>query len=173
MGLGYLIAPQFVLTACHVIVDDTGKVWPRITAWVGHPPSGGAQRRVATACWTDPDGADAALLHLHVPVDVPGTVRWGRPLVRTEALPYSGLGYPLQTRAEDGQRLVEHLRGLGVMVVIGTGLSLSTPYPTSAGLTALLWDAIDADPEARALLAAELGQPDQPAKLLIGDRLCT
>ncbi|MGV4886408.1 trypsin-like peptidase domain-containing protein [Streptomyces viridosporus] len=321
-GSGYLIAPQLVLTARHVIVDETGKVWPRITAGVGHPPSGGVERRAATVCWTDPDGADAALLHLDAPVDVPGTVRWGRP-VGTEALPYSGLGYPLQTRAEGGQRLVEHLRGvlsplaggegphdlytldqhaaprlrtdqrrawsgisgaavfcqgcligivlhddeehenrrlralparrfatgsafvdllqkngapapelmpaegqpaiphsgrqleargftaehseshaeelvamadsctqppeptssdvanriaqlrdkleLGVMAVIGTGLSLSTPYPTSAGLTALLWDAIDADPEARALLAAELGQPDQPAKLLIGD----
>lgn len=42
-------------------------------------------------------------------------------------------------------------------------------YPTSAGLTALLRNAIDADPAARADLAAELGTAELLAKLLIGD----
>ncbi|MFE9976837.1 hypothetical protein ACFYRD_40665 [Streptomyces hirsutus] len=60
--------------------------------------------------------------------------------------------------------------GLGVVAVVGAGLSLSARYPTSAGLTALLWDAIDADPVARADLAAELGKVDMPAKLLVGDK---
>lgn len=40
--------------------------------------------------------------------------------------------------------------GLGVVAVIGAGLSLSARYPTSAGLTALLWNAIDADPTSAA-----------------------
>lgn len=59
--------------------------------------------------------------------------------------------------------------GLGVVAVVGAGLSISVRYPTSPGLTALLWDAIDADSAARATLAAELGKPDAPAKLLLGD----
>lgn len=59
--------------------------------------------------------------------------------------------------------------GLGVVAVVGAGLSLSVRYPTSAGLTALLWDALDADPAARQALAAELGTSDAPAKQLMGD----
>jgi hypothetical protein len=59
--------------------------------------------------------------------------------------------------------------GLGVVAVVGAGLSLSARYPTSAGLTALLWDALDAAPAARQALAAELGKPDAPAKQLMGD----
>lgn len=339
-GTGYLIAPQLVLTARHVTVDEAGEVWPMITVRVGHPPSGEVERRAATVCWTAPDDLDVALLLLDAPVDVPGGVRWGRP-VGSAALAYTGLGYPLQSRAEDGQRLVEQLRGvlsplaggrglhdlytldqhaaprlrgdrrqawggvsgaavfcqgcligivlrddeehenrrlhalparrfatvpafaellqshgipaidlvpvgerparpqpdyrlgacdlrmerfedraqelavlgdfytqipdlpkggsaswpprvgarmgpmsddvvdriarmrgqlmLGAVVVVGTGLPISANDPTRAGLTAVLWRAIDADLAARALLAAELGQPDQPAKLLVGD----
>jgi hypothetical protein len=41
------------------------------------------------------------------------------------------------------------------------------------GLNALLWDALDADPEARLRLAARLGADDAPAKSLIGDDLTT
>ncbi|MFI6567445.1 hypothetical protein [Streptomyces sp. NPDC050534] len=59
--------------------------------------------------------------------------------------------------------------GLGVVAVVGAGLSLSVRYPTSAGLTALLWDALDADPAARQALAAELGTSDAPAKQLMAD----
>ncbi|MFI1034675.1 hypothetical protein [Streptomyces sp. NPDC020951] len=66
--------------------------------------------------------------------------------------------------AQLGNRL-----GLGVVAVVGAGLSLSARYPTSAGLAALLWDAVDADPAARADLAAELGKADMPTKLLVGD----
>ncbi|MFF0226770.1 trypsin-like serine protease [Streptomyces sp. NPDC004629] len=110
-GSGYLVAPQLVLTALHVLVDETGEVWPRITVRVGHPPSGNVDRREAAVCWTGSNGLDVALLRLDAPVNVPGTVRWGRP-VGSEALPYAGLGYPLQTRATDGHRRVEHLRGM-------------------------------------------------------------
>jgi hypothetical protein len=59
--------------------------------------------------------------------------------------------------------------GLGVVAVVGAGLSVAARYPTSPGLTALLWDALDADPTARAALAEEIRQPDAPAKHLIGD----
>ncbi|WAU78294.1 serine protease (plasmid) [Streptomyces sp. Qhu-G9] len=110
-GSGYLVAPQLVLTARHVLVDEAGEVWPRITVRVGHPQSGSVYRRKASVCWTGSDDLDVALLRLDAPVHVPGTVRWGRP-VGSDALPYAGLGYPLQTRATDGHRRVEHLRGM-------------------------------------------------------------
>lgn len=67
---------------------------------------------------------------------------------------------------------VSALRGrldLGVVAVVGAGLSLSARYPNMSGLIALLWDAIDADPDARARLAHRLGVADAPAKKLIGD----
>lgn len=107
-GTGYLIAPQLVLTAKHVTINDAGEVWSRITVRVGHPRAG-TEHRAATVCWTDPEGLDVALLLLDVPVDTPGVVHWGHP-VGTAALQYVGLGYPLQT-AMDGQRLVEVLNG--------------------------------------------------------------
>ncbi|MFE2722750.1 trypsin-like peptidase domain-containing protein [Kitasatospora sp. NPDC059327] len=110
-GSGYLVAPRLVLTARHVVVDDAHELWPRIVVRVGHPRAGAVERRVGTVCWTDPGGRDAALLRLDMPVDVPGVVRWGR-AVGTAALPYTGLGYPLQTRTEEGRRLVEHLHGV-------------------------------------------------------------
>ncbi|MCZ1003307.1 trypsin-like peptidase domain-containing protein [Streptomyces mirabilis] len=119
-GSGYLVAPQLVLTACHVLIDEAGEVWPRITVRVGHPPSGRVDRREAAVCWTGPDGLDVALLRLDAPVNVPGTVRWGRPEGRG-SLPYTGLGYPLQTRAADGHRRVEHLRGVLSPLAGGAG----------------------------------------------------
>lgn len=52
---------------------------------------------------------------------------------------------------------------------MGAGLSLGARYPNTVNLTALVWDAIDADPQARAALAKKLGVPDAPTKVLIGD----
>lgn len=60
---------------------------------------------------------------------------------------------------------------LGAVVVIGAGMSLRARYPDTLGLNGLLWDALDADPEARADLAAQLNLPDAPAKALMGDDL--
>lgn len=67
---------------------------------------------------------------------------------------------------------VDGLRGrlnLGVAAVVGAGLSLNARYPNTVNLTALVWDAIDADREARAALARKLDVPDAPTKALIGD----
>lgn len=67
---------------------------------------------------------------------------------------------------------VEQLRrrmGLGAVVVVGAGMSLQARYPDTFGLNGLLWDAIDADPHARAGLASRLRVPDRPAKALVGD----
>ncbi|WP_188836032.1 P-loop NTPase [Flexivirga endophytica] len=58
---------------------------------------------------------------------------------------------------------------LGAVAVVGAGLSLAQRYPDTAGLNALMWDAIDADRKARAHLAADLGLEDTPAKALVGD----
>lgn len=58
---------------------------------------------------------------------------------------------------------------LGSVVVVGAGMSLQARYPDTFGLNGLLWDALDADLEARADLAGRLKLRDRPAKALIGD----
>ncbi|MER6425530.1 trypsin-like peptidase domain-containing protein [Streptomyces sp. NPDC001137] len=108
-GSGYLIAPRLVLTARHVLADkDSGSHWPEIHVWVGHPGKGGVVRTRADVLWTHPQGLDVALLSLRDQVDMPGSVRWGRPVGKTP-LRYEGLGFPL-ANADEG-RGVEHLRG--------------------------------------------------------------
>src|SRR5665648_1286796 len=42
-------------------------------------------------------------------------------------------------------------------------------YPNTSGLNALLWDAVDSDPQARAAVAARLSVTDAPAKALIAE----
>lgn len=80
-----------------------------------------------------------------------------------------------RSRALKGTRLtstVDGLRGrlsLGVVAVVGAGSSLGARYPNTVNLTALVWDAIDADPHGRAALAKQFGVPDAPTKALIGD----
>lgn len=59
--------------------------------------------------------------------------------------------------------------GLGVVAVVGAGLSMGARYPNTLGLNALLWDAVDVDPDARRRLADRLGVDDAPGKALIGD----
>jgi len=58
---------------------------------------------------------------------------------------------------------------LGVVAVVGAGLSLGARYPNTSGLNALLWDAVDSDPQARAAVAARLSVTDAPAKALIAE----
>lgn len=59
--------------------------------------------------------------------------------------------------------------GLGIVAVVGAGLSMGARYPNTYGLNALLWDAIDTDLDARQRLADRLCVEDAPAKMLIGD----
>lgn len=113
LGSGYLIAPRLVLTARHAVVEKaTDALWPRVDVRVGHPgPEHGArERRAATVCWVHPGGRDVALLLLDAPVEVPGTLRWGRP-GGTTPLPYTALGFPSAVVKDDGRRNVEPMEG--------------------------------------------------------------
>lgn len=58
---------------------------------------------------------------------------------------------------------------LGGVVVVGAGLSISSRFPATRGLTTLLWDALDADVAARSKLASAFGRDDADAKSLVGD----
>ncbi|MHA7295226.1 hypothetical protein [Arthrobacter sp. HLT1-21] len=58
---------------------------------------------------------------------------------------------------------------LGAIAVVGAGLSIDSRFPLTGGLNTLLWDALDSDPAARAMVAASLGRPDAPSKGLVGD----
>lgn len=58
---------------------------------------------------------------------------------------------------------------LGGVAVVGAGLSISSRFPATRGLTALLWDALDLDVTARSKLAGALGRIDADAKSLVGD----
>jgi hypothetical protein len=58
---------------------------------------------------------------------------------------------------------------LGAVAVVGAGLSIDARFPLTSGLNPLLWDALDADVEARRSVAQNLGRPDSLAKKLVGD----
>ncbi|WP_333774667.1 tetratricopeptide repeat protein, partial [Streptomyces sp. IBSBF 3136] len=115
-GSGYLIGPQLVLTALHVVMPD--QRWAlRLQARVGHPRFGDVVHRRAEVCWPDPregvpakDALDMALLWLEEPVPVEGDpVLWGRP-GGIVPLPFEGAGFPaFADEAARGD--VEHLRG--------------------------------------------------------------
>ncbi|MFF1446142.1 tetratricopeptide repeat protein [Streptomyces sp. NPDC058295] len=116
VGSGYLIGPQLVLTALHVVLPE--RRWARrVQARVGHPRFGGVADRLAEVCWPDPregvpskDALDMALLWLEEPVSVEdGPVRWGRP-GGVVPLPFEGAGFP--AFADEAARgNFEHLRG--------------------------------------------------------------
>ncbi|AGS73886.1 hypothetical protein B446_35638 (plasmid) [Streptomyces collinus Tu 365] len=115
-GSGYLIGPQLVLTALHVVLPD--QRWAlQVQARVGHPRFGKVVHRRAEVCWPDPlegvpaeDALDMALLWLEEPVSVESDpVRWGRP-GGIVPLPFEGAGFPaFADEAARGD--VEHLRG--------------------------------------------------------------
>lgn len=63
----------------------------------------------------------------------------------------------------------QHL-ALGAIAVVGAGMSIPNRFPMTSGLNTLLWDALDADPAARAKLAATLNKTDGPSKRSVGDR---
>src|SRR5690606_2951973 len=58
---------------------------------------------------------------------------------------------------------------LGGVAVVGAGLSISSRFPATRGLTSLLWNALDCDTAARSDLAIALGRDDVEAKTLVGD----
>ncbi|MEU9335531.1 tetratricopeptide repeat protein [Streptomyces sp. NPDC048290] len=117
-GSGYLIGPQLVLTALHVVCRE-GRWAGRVEARVGHPRYGaGPVGRGAQVCWPDPrggvpsaDALDVALLWLDEPVEtgvVP--VRWGRP-GGVVPVPFEGAGFPAFAADAGSQAQCEYLRG--------------------------------------------------------------
>ncbi|MFF1512237.1 FxSxx-COOH system tetratricopeptide repeat protein [Streptomyces sp. NPDC058326] len=125
-GSGYLIGPQLVLTALHVVLGD-GRWAERAEARVGHPRFGDLVERRAEVCWPDTrDGVpgvgapDVALLWLDRPVPASGgPVRWGRP-GGTARLPFNGAGFPAFAADAGSAAQVEDLHG--ELSVVGTSL---------------------------------------------------
>ncbi|MEV8588265.1 tetratricopeptide repeat protein [Streptomyces sp. NPDC051180] len=116
-GSGYLVGPQLVLTALHVVRPEG--VWAeRVEAEVGHSGFGDLAGGPAQVCWPDPlgeppapDALDIALLWLDEPVATAGgAVVWGRP-GGTGPLPYKGAGFPAFASAAGDPAHVEALRG--------------------------------------------------------------
>lgn len=117
-GSGYLIGPQLVLTALHVVRPE-GRWAGRVEARVGHPRYGaGPVDRRAQVCWPDPrrdvppaDALDVALLWLDEPVDTGGEpVRWGRP-GGVVPVPFEGAGFPAFAADAGSPAQFEYLRG--------------------------------------------------------------
>ncbi|MGW2698213.1 trypsin-like serine protease [Streptomyces sp. NPDC001296] len=117
-GSGYLVGPQLVLTALHVVRPE--RRWAgRVEARVGHPRYGaGPVDRRAQVCWPDPhrdvppaDALDVALLWLEEPVDTgEAPVRWGRP-GGVVPVPFEGAGFPAFAADAGSPAHFEYLRG--------------------------------------------------------------
>ncbi len=118
-GSGYLVGRRLVLTCRHVIEDERGQAWPRLTVRLGHPRDGILPPVPATVAWTHPDPrVDAALLQIDdAPSFSAGLVRWGW-FAGTSAVRYEGLGYP-QFADYDSGRGVEQLNG--TLAPLGAG----------------------------------------------------
>ncbi|WP_017238212.1 tetratricopeptide repeat protein [Streptomyces sp. SS] len=126
-GSGYLVGPQLVLTALHVVRDD-GRWAGRVAVRVGHPHFGELVERRAEVCWPDPqagippeDALDIALLWLDEPVAAAGDgpIRWGRP-GGTARIPFKGAGLPAFAADEGSDAQFEDLHG--ELSVVSTSL---------------------------------------------------
>ncbi|MEU6797025.1 tetratricopeptide repeat protein [Nonomuraea wenchangensis] len=111
-GSGYRIGSRLVLTARHVLTDDTGQVLPVVQVWLGHPRDGAPTLHQAEVVdWRPPGGQDVALLRL---IDDAGDyglpLRWGR-ATGSERIAYTGLGFPAFAEYIPGKRGVEQLSG--------------------------------------------------------------
>lgn len=135
-GSGYLLGPQLVLTALHVVLPQ-GKWAKRVVTRVGHPLFGSDPViREARVCWPDPRGGtptpdtlDVALLWLDTPLDIDGeAVRWGRPH-GVIPLPFEGAGFPAFAAEDDGSDAqFEYLRGeLPAVSTASSGWVLDCP----------------------------------------------
>lgn len=58
---------------------------------------------------------------------------------------------------------------LGGIAIMGAGLSISSRFPLTRGLTSLIWDFLDGDLLARSALATVFGRDDKESKALVGD----
>ncbi|MEV6408695.1 tetratricopeptide repeat protein [Streptomyces bobili] len=135
-GTGYLIGPQLVLTALHVVLCE-GRWAEQVTARVGHPRfAAGPVQAGAQVCWPDPlhgippdDALDLALLWLDKRVNVgAGPVRWGRP-TGVATIRFEGAAFPTFAAEGNGaQAQFEYLRGeLAVVSTAASGWVLDCP----------------------------------------------
>ncbi|MGW2017043.1 tetratricopeptide repeat protein, partial [Streptomyces sp. NPDC001927] len=116
-GSGYLIGPQLVLTALHVVRAE-GRWAEHVETRIGHADFGGFEHRRAQVCWPDPldgvpspDALDIALLWLDKSVSTSeGPVLWGHPS-GTVQIPYAGAGFPAFAADAGSPAHVEALRG--------------------------------------------------------------
>ncbi|MGA5197476.1 tetratricopeptide repeat protein [Streptomyces exfoliatus] len=139
-GSGYLVGPQLVLTALHVVLGDDGRWAERVEARVGHPRFGDLVERRAEVCWPDTrdgipprDALDVALLWLDRPVRAgAGPVRWGRP-GGVGRIPFKGAGFPAFAADGGSVAQVEDLHGeLSVVSTSLPGWVLDCPvWPAS------------------------------------------
>ncbi|MEU4173320.1 tetratricopeptide repeat protein, partial [Streptomyces sp. NPDC026665] len=145
-GSGYLVGPQLVLTALHVVLNG-GEWAPGVSAQVGHPRYGaGPVQRSAEVCWPDPrhgippeDALDVALLWLGAPVPTGGgPVRWGQP-GGVAPVPFKGAGFPAFAAEDNGtEAQCEYLRGdLPVVSTATSGWVLDCPVWPAAGKNGL------------------------------------
>ncbi|MFB6838148.1 FxSxx-COOH system tetratricopeptide repeat protein [Streptomyces sp. NPDC056361] len=142
-GSGYLVGPQLVLTALHVVRDD-GRWAGRVAVRVGHPHFGELVERHAEVCWPDPqagippeDALDIALLWLDAPVAAAGEgpIRWGRP-GGTARIPFTGAGLPAFAADEGSDAQFEDLHGeLSVVSTSLPGWVLDCPVWPGRGET--------------------------------------
>ncbi|MFS8203443.1 tetratricopeptide repeat protein [Streptomyces sp. CWNU-52B] len=147
VGSGYLVGPQLVLTALHVVLPD-GQWAGRVETHVGHPRHKNLVKRQAEVCWPDPrdgvpteDALDVALLWLDEPVatsDQP--VRWGQP-GGVSPLPFEGAGFPVFAADRESAAQVEYLRGvLPTVSTSSSGWVLDSPvWPAPGRNTARPW----------------------------------
>ena len=121
-GSGYLIAPNLVLTARHVVADSGGTPFEDLTVRLladGRPFA-------CELAWAGSDGVDAALLRV---TDSDGPrcerVRWGQLVTAMPGVACEAVGFPLAMEQAGGLRDTEHLRG---EINPGTGLLSARLY---------------------------------------------
>ena len=99
-GSGYLVAPDLVLTAAHV-VRGAEKVQVKL------PLRDGSERdwRMARVCWRaeDPERSDLALVQVQAPYESVSLARFAHPGTAAGRVPFTGIGFPaFKCREEAG-----------------------------------------------------------------------
>ncbi|MGW3692410.1 trypsin-like peptidase domain-containing protein [Streptomyces sp. NPDC005149] len=113
-GSGYLVAPDLVLTAAHV-VEDAARVGTRVQVQPLDATDAESWLPCDVAWIRDDNGVDAALLRItaapgRAPA-VPEVQRWGRLTGTDPGIPWQAVGFPDVAPDVAGLRESEHLSG--------------------------------------------------------------